>query len=431
MTVSRATAQTSAPTGEPIITLEGVTAYFQSRRAGLDAQLVGRLVAFLDAASESLDCAIYDLRHPLVLAALQRAVARKVRLRIAYDASKERAGGMSADPKASGTQAALAAAGLSAYATPVHEHGRHLMHDKFVLRDRRDVWVGSANFTVGGLELQDNTCLTISSSDLVGRFAATFAELAQPHHQHEQQKSQTLLAASENGVSVGSTAITPLFAPAAGEAIEQQLAGALTEAIQGRKRIRLLAFLLSDPGLLQALAPLALQPDFDIRGVYDPNGMQDVLRYTKLDRSLFWFLQDQRFAAAPSHAFSAKREQDFMHNKTLIVGDDLIYTGSYNFSENAEANDEVSLKIVSAPLAAAYTDYSDTLFAAYEQNARLQPKSARAARDKTHDKTHLESVHTSRALWWLNLCVIILSLLTVAVAMAAIVMFVSAGGVMR
>jgi phosphatidylserine/phosphatidylglycerophosphate/cardiolipin synthase-like enzyme len=427
MTISRTTAQTSAPTAKPIIALEGVTAYFQSQRAGLDAQLASRLVAFLDETRESLDCAIYDLRHPQVLAALKRAVARGVRLHIAYDASKERAGGLSADPKAGGTQGALAAAGLSPYATPVHERGRHLMHDKFVLRDGHDVWVGSANFTVGGLELQDNTCLTIASPDLVGRFATAFADLTQPHHRHDYHESQALLTASASGISVGSVTITPLFAPAAGEAIEQQLAEALTAAIQGRKRIRLLAFLVSDPGLLQALAPLANQPDFDIRGVYDPNGMQDVLRYTRLDRSLFWFLQDPRFVAAPSHAFSTKREQDFMHNKTLILGEELVYTGSYNFSENAEANDEVSLRIASAPLAAAYLGYCNTLFAAYEHAVHVQPMHERA----TRDKTYAGSARTSRAMFLLNACVIALSVLSLAVAAAVIVALVSAGGVMR
>jgi phosphatidylserine/phosphatidylglycerophosphate/cardiolipin synthase-like enzyme len=427
MTVSRPTAQTSAPTAEPIIALDGVTAYFQSQRAGLDAQLVSRLVAFLEKARESLDCAIYDLRHPQVLAALKRAVARGVRLRIAYDASKERDGGLSGDPKASGTQGALAAAGLLPYATPVHERGRHLMHDKFVLRDEHDVWVGSANFTVGGLELQDNTCLTIASPDLVGRFATTFADLLAPHHRHDRYESQAALTASESRIAVGSITITTLFAPAAGEAIEQQLAQALTEAIQRRKRIRLLTFLLSDPGLLQALAPLANQPDFDIRGVYDPNGMQDVLRYTRLDRSLFWFLEDPRFVAAPSHAFSARREQDFMHNKTLILGDDLVFMGSYNFSENAEANDEVSLKIASAPLTAAYSAYCDTLFAAYEHTARLLPKNAHAVRDTSY----MDTARSSRAMWLLNAFVIILSLLTVAVAAATIVTLVSSGGIVR
>jgi len=273
--------------------------------------------------------------------------------------------------------------------------------------------------------LQDNTCLTVASPDLVERFATAFATLGQPHLQHKQPEAQAVDSAPGSRVT-----ITPLFAPVAGEAIEEQLAGALTEAIQGRKRIRLLAFLLSDSGLLQALAPLAHQPDFDIRGVYDPHGMQDVLRYTKLDRSLFWFLQDPRFSAAPSHAFSAKREQDFMHNKTLIVGDEVIYTGSYNFSENAEANDEVSLKIVSVPLAAAYAGYCDTLFAAYAGTSKAKLVGKRSLRGADPVRG---TMHMSRSMTLLNAVVIVLSLLTIALATAAIVavVLVSPGGVLR
>src|SRR5690242_3387615 len=342
------------------LALEGIRAYFQSQRAGLDAHLVARLVTFLDDAHDSIDCAIYDLRHPRILDALARAVERGVRVRIAYDGGKEHAGGMSADPKPSGTEAALANAGLLPHATAVHERGRHLMHDKFVLRDERDVWVGSANFTVGGLELQDNTCLTFSSRDLVTHFAATFAGLLQPQHRHT-RSATALVTAESSGVMVGSTSVAPFFAPAAGESIEQEL----ISAIRSARKIRLLAFLLSDPGILEALAPLAQQPQFDIRGVYDPHGMEDVLRYTTQDHALFWFMRDPRFVAAPSHAFSAQREQDFMHNKTFVFDDQLVFTGSYNFSENAEANDEVVLKIASEPLAAAYTHYTDVLFSTY------------------------------------------------------------------
>ena len=342
------------------LALEGIRAYFQSQRAGLDAHLVARLAAFLDDAHDSIDCAIYDLRHPRILDALASAVARGVRVRIAYDGGKEHAGGMSADPKPSGTETALANAGLLPHATAVHERGRHLMHDKFVLRDERDLWVGSANFTVGGLELQDNTCLTISSRDLVTHFATTFSALLQPQHRHT-RSAAALTTAESSGALVGSTSIAPFFAPAAGEAIEQEL----ISAIRGAHKIRLLAFLLSDPGILEALATLAQQPRFDIRGVYDPHGMEDVLRYTTQDRTLFWFMHDPRFVAAPSHAFSAQREQDFMHNKTFVFDDQLVFTGSYNFSENAEANDEVVLKFASEPLAAAYTHYTDVLFTTY------------------------------------------------------------------
>jgi phosphatidylserine/phosphatidylglycerophosphate/cardiolipin synthase-like enzyme len=352
------------------LALEGIRVYFQSQRAGLDAQLVTRLSTFLDDAHDSIDCAIYDLRHPRILDALTHAVARGVKVRIAYDAGKEHSGGMSADPSPGGTEVALAKAGLLPHATAIHERGRHLMHDKFVVRDGRDIWVGSANFTEGGLELQDNTCLAISSRDLVAYFAAAFSALLEPRHRNTRSAAAPS-SADPTGVMVGSTSITPFFAPTAGESIEQEL----ISAIRGAQKIRLMAFLLSDSGILEALAPLAQQPHFDIRGVYDPHGMQDVLRYTTLDRALFWFMHDPRFVAAPSHAFSAQHEQDFMHNKTLVLDDRLVFTGSYNFSENAEANNEVELKIISEPLAEAYAHYSDVLFTAY---SGIQQRNERA-----------------------------------------------------
>lgn len=332
-------------------TTTGLETYFQSKRAGQDAQLTFRLVEFIEATRESLDCAIYDLRHPEVLAALVRVASSGKRLRIAFDASKERTGGLMADPKPSGTEQALETAGLIGHATPVH-HGRHLMHNKFLVRDGTDVWTGSANFTTGGLELQDNNCLAIASPDLAARYTAAFEALTGG----ESQSSP-----SGGSVTVGAATFTPYFAPSAGEGIEQTVVGAL----RGARRVRVLAFLISDPNILQALAALGEDPRFDIRGVYDPHGMQDVLRYSQQDPSLFWFMHDPRFVAAPSHAFDAAHEQDFMHNKTLIVDDRLVITGSYNFSENAEANAENLLAIESAEVAAAYTTYFDALHTVY------------------------------------------------------------------
>jgi phosphatidylserine/phosphatidylglycerophosphate/cardiolipin synthase-like enzyme len=361
--------------------LPGLEAYFQSARAGLDAQLTARLVEFIEATEESLDCAIYDLRHPAVLAALAQLVSRHKRLRIAFDASQERSGGLSGDPKPGGALQAITDAGLLPYATPVHERGRHLMHAKFLIRDQRAVWVGSANFTRGGLELQDNNCLAIASAELSATFGATFAELLGPVRRH-----QLAQLARPTSVTVGGATLQPLFAPAAGEGIEQEIIAALN----GARRVRVMAFLLSDPGILEALAPLGADPRFDIRGVYDPHGMQDALRYARQDRAHFWFLDDPRFVAAPSHAYAAGGEQDFMHNKVIVIDDRRIFTGSYNFSENAEANDEVVLAIESPALASAYTSYCDTLYAAYSQasHAPHAAPTVRAAQHSAHAEPH-------------------------------------------
>jgi len=65
---------------------------------------------------------------------------------------------------------------------------------------------------------------------------------------------------------------------------------------------------------------------------------------------------------------------DFMHNKVMIIDDKVVITGSYNFSENAEANDENLLIFESAALAGAYDKYFNALFAAIsEDRGKLPP----------------------------------------------------------
>ena len=336
--------------------------YFQSQRASLDAHLPTRLADFIAATQATLDCAIYDLRDATILAALKQVADRGLQLRIAYDQGKQPASNhmaLMADPKPGSTADALAQAGLTRYATPIHE-GKNLMHDKVLVRDGRAVWTGSANFTVGGLTLQDNNCLALDSDPLAQRYAAVVEDLLAGHHRHVRTPRQRQGAASQP-VQVGDVVVTPVFAPAQGEGIEDTIVNDLA----GAQRVRILAFLISDPGILQALEPFADDPRLDIQGVYDLGGMKDVLRQTRQDPRLFWFTADPRFVKAPSHPFSEQRENDFMHNKVMIIDDRIVLTGSYNFSENAELNDENLLRIESPAVAAAYTRYFDTLYRQY------------------------------------------------------------------
>jgi phosphatidylserine/phosphatidylglycerophosphate/cardiolipin synthase-like enzyme len=347
----------------------GLTVYFQSRRAHIEADLTTHLCDFIAGTEHTLDCAIYDLREPKVLQALSTLVKSGKRLRIAYDASKDRRGGLSADPKPAGSAAAIEAAGLMPCATAVH-NGGHLMHDKFLVRDGAKVWTGSANFTPGGLGLQDNNCLVIESAELASAYAATFEELLAQHHQHASKAT----AQAPRSITVHGTSVTPFFTPAAGEGIESTVIQALGQA----HNVRLIAFLVSDQGMLDALA--RFQPaGMDIRGVFDPGGMADAMRYKKGDLASFWFTKDPRFVAAPSHAYHPG-ENDFMHNKVLIIDDHLVVTGSYNFSENAEANDENVLLIDNRAVAAAYIQYFDTLYATYKQEGKAFRAGARANR---------------------------------------------------
>ncbi len=337
-------------------TADNLTVYFQSQRAGIEADLTAKLVAFIKGTQQKLDCAIYDLRDPDIIAALQSVANDPNRsLRIAYDAGKDRTGGPIADPKPSGTQQAIEDAGLGSVAKAVH-NGSHLMHNKFLVRDGGTVWTGSANFTIGGLQRQDNNCLIINSADIANRHTDDFEKLLQDDHHVDALDQPQITGYAVNAT----TTIAPLFSPAFGEGIENAIVSVLSKA----QKVRVLAFLISDLGILQALAQLR---NSDIAGVYDPNGMKDATKGTHKDPTLFWFTQDPRFVAAPSHAFNPAGEQDFMHNKVMIVDSRYVIMGSYNFSESAELNDENILIIDSSDVAAAYSAYFDALFKRYSQ----------------------------------------------------------------
>lgn len=352
-------------------TSKNLTIYFQSTRANVDNKAAQHLVQFIQSAKQTLDVAIYDLKEPTVLAAL-KAASSKVRLRIRYDGgtgSKIGATSKTVDPK-SPSGPAIKAATLSAFAEPIHDTGRHLMHNKFIVRDGSAVWTGSGNFTNGGLHLQDNNFMTVDSASLAAAYARAFEALTQKAHG---KAHKTGAPGKPTAITVGSVKISVSFSTqfAEAEGIETTVVNALT----GAKKVRLIAMLVSDQGILTALHALKSK---DIKGVVDPHEMKQVMKppkgKSKLDPSLFWFANgDPRFVAAPSHAFSQNDQNDFMHNKVLIVDDKIVIAGSYNFSENAELNDENMLVIESPLVAAAYTTYFDALFAQYKQHGAPLP----------------------------------------------------------
>jgi phosphatidylserine/phosphatidylglycerophosphate/cardiolipin synthase-like enzyme len=269
--------------------------------------------------------------------------------------------------KGSTNTRAINAAGLKAFAQPVKEKGGHLMHDKFIVRDGASVWSGSGNFTNGGLLLQDNNFFTIDSPAVAAVYSKIFGDISSPGHT---ASHTTGVTSSPTKIKIGNIPVTIIFSTEVGatESIETEIQSRL----KGAKKIRVMAMLVSDTGILSSL--LALKKK-DIMGVLDPHEMKVVMKNKTTDPN-FWFANgDPRFVAANSHAFNGTGDKnDFMHNKVMIIDDKVVITGSYNFSENAEANDENLLIFESAALAGAYNKYFNALFAQYQKTgAKLPP----------------------------------------------------------
>src|SRR5438105_12710715 len=147
--------------------------YFLSHRVGIEPDLTSRLVEFINGTGRNLDVAIYDIRDVEIVAALKRLARAGKTLRIAYDGSRSRSHSKTVDPKPPGTEDLLRKAGLLSHAKAITIPS-HLMHDKFLIQDDASVWTGSANFTMGGLQLQDNNCLEARSPALAALYRRTF-----------------------------------------------------------------------------------------------------------------------------------------------------------------------------------------------------------------------------------------------------------------
>ncbi|PYS55011.1 MAG: hypothetical protein DMG13_05895 [Acidobacteria bacterium] len=343
--------------------------FFYSDRTKVDGKIVSHLVQFIQAAKHTLDVAIYDMKNKDVLKALKK-ISSKVQLTILYDGGPGKAGGSTTvDPKIA-TAKAIIDAGLKKFAQPIHDKGKHLMHDKFLVRDGTSVWTGSGNFTKGGLLLQDNNYVTIDSPAVASAYAKAFGELRGPGH----SASHTIgIPAAPAKIKVGNVKMSVLFSTQFTEA--EDVETEVQKRLKGARKVRIMAMLISDPGILDSLFELKR---IDIKGVLDPHMMKNVMKRpkgkSKLDPKLFWFASgDKRFVAAPSHAFVKSDNNNFMHNKVMIIDDRVVITGSYNFSENAELNDENVLVMESPAIAAAYTKYFDKLFNEYQKTGPKLP----------------------------------------------------------
>lgn len=339
-------------------TQRSITTMMQSRRASLDATSERRLIEFLSLAQKTVDIAAYDLRSRAVLDAIKN-LTKRVRVRIISDAGTEgRCNGAGLDPKSATTAAAIRAADLGNETHFMYADTPGAMHHKFAIRDNSAVWTGGMNFTDGGLHLEDASAIALESAELAAIYTAEFERLL---------TGAPAEAAAPSNLIVGKGhKVTPLFGPRIKESI---LAALATNA----KRVRVMAYAISDPDILDALA-LVADSDHDIRGLYDPHGMEIAAAQTDGSANRFWFLNDPRFVAAPSNRFHLYGEQNAFGQKILIVNE-TVFLGSYNFSPNGASIDDDMLKMESAQVLTAATRYFDSLISRYRSYAeeKLSP----------------------------------------------------------
>jgi phosphatidylserine/phosphatidylglycerophosphate/cardiolipin synthase-like enzyme len=306
----------SEPTG-------AMQVYFTDPQYGDDTYAGGldeTLAAAIDQAQRTVDVAAYDFDLERVARALVRAEERGVQVRLVTDSDYEDELGPTL---------------LQRARIPVVTDDRDpFMHNKFVIIDGREVWTGSWNLTDNGTYRNNNNVVKVQSEKLAANYTTEFEEMFE---------DRAFGASSPDPIPNPTIDLNGILVETFFES-EGNVRARIIELInEAETSVRLMTFVFTDDDIASALiaqhrAGLQVSGVMEARNV-DGSGSD----YDTMVRAGVDLLEDGN--------------PYILHHKVIILDDEIVITGSYNFSASAaEKNDENVLIIHSPEIAATYLD---------------------------------------------------------------------------
>ena len=306
-----------------ILTSNGLEIYFidptilvgKDYSGGVDKYLVQAI----DAARISVDMAIYSINLWSIRDSIINAYQRGVKIRMV----------MESENLEDEVPRELRSAGI----TILGDRREGLMHNKFVIIDRHDVWTGSANMTIGSFFYDNNNLVHIHSDDVADDYLTEFDEM----FVKDMFGSDSIGATPHPQVMVGADLVEIYFSPDDG--VSEHILKLINSA---SKSIYLMAYSFTSDELGSAIIRKAGE-GIAVEGVMD-DGQIISNTGTEFDN----------FSQAGIKIYRAG-VNGLMHNKVIIIDGNIVITGSYNFSSSAEVtNDENVLVIHSQEIAEKY-----------------------------------------------------------------------------
>jgi phosphatidylserine/phosphatidylglycerophosphate/cardiolipin synthase-like enzyme len=276
------------------------------------------LVAALDQARLSVDVAAYSLDLWSIRDALINAHKRGVVVRMV----------MESDDMDNQEVQQIMDAGIPI----IGDQQQGLMHNKFIVMDRMDVWTGSMNYTSSGVYKDNNNLIHIRSSQVAKDYSNEFDQMF-TYHLFGPDK----IAATPNSkLSINGTPVEIYFSP------EEKTASRILELIHGaRESINFLAYSFTSNDIGAAMMERA-QAGVKVSGVMD-DGQVKTSQVTEYDP----------FKQAGMDVRMDGNLDGLMHHKVIIIDQMIVITGSYNFTTSAETTNDENVVIIFSPEVAA------------------------------------------------------------------------------
>ncbi|CAA9565052.1 MAG: hypothetical protein AVDCRST_MAG70-1966 [uncultured Thermomicrobiales bacterium] len=339
-------------------------------------EVAGWLADFIGQAKESLDLAFYDVHlsaQPALFLrrALTARMAAGVRVRLVYDAGDKPQGPGDVDrwgsePVATGDHRRVEELGLPPHLIRAITGRGALMHHKYIIRDRETVWTGSMNLSDDSMARMENTVLTLDDGLIASLYTRDFVQLWGTSRVVMSGNFTTHPAALRFD---GQAALADVdFTPGRGREINALVAERVEAA---RERIVLATMLFTSSRLLRALLTQLDRGVVSVSGTYDKTQMDGVLSQWREMPELAWkvaaverIVREAGLVGKESVPYSPGRTHNFFHNKSIVI-DDMVLTGSHNFSHAAQANAENLVTIHSRSLADRVITFSRHVSARY------------------------------------------------------------------
>jgi phosphatidylserine/phosphatidylglycerophosphate/cardiolipin synthase-like enzyme len=294
-------------------------------------------------AKETLDIAVYDIDDPGAVAAFIDAHKRGVKVRIITDNDNLK-------DKENELLPRTAIEDLKAAGIPVKDDKRSpFMHHKFMIIDNKTVQTGSLNLTTTSLYQHNNNIIFVNSTQLAANYSAEFNRMFDKGlfgpNPHEIPYPEINI----NGIS-----ITTHFSPGG-----DTKASIIKELQKASKNIKVLPFSFTDKDMANVMIEKS-KAGVKIDAIFDACMVDQFSAYNIFKANGIFVRRDGN--------------QALMHHKVMIIDDETVITGSFNYSKNAEDNNnENTLIIKSKELANTYNKEFARLKYASITNINLPP----------------------------------------------------------
>jgi len=295
---------------------------YPDKKADHHGGLDEKLIAFINAAQANVDVAIYQLDLSNVTQALLDAKKRGATVRVVTDID------ILNDTKENPPFKQLQKAGIKV----VGGNSNAIMHNKFVVVDRAAVWTGSWNFTESETYRNNNNAIVIRSPELAVNYVATFEKMFNGKAFGSSRKP----GGTTQRLSIGGANVENYFSP------EDQVTNKIVMRLkQAARTVDFMAFSFTSDGLGKIVMERA-QAGVRVRGVFESSNVDEFSEYDKMKQAgLDVWLDGNPYT---------------MHHKVFILDGQTVVFGSFNFSRNADKeNDENLLIVDDTSLAQAFT----------------------------------------------------------------------------